>query len=315
VNADNLPTTMGAVRATSVFGYPSWRGVDTTQQIIWLCSYPKSGNTWLRAFIHNILRELGGGTGPQDINQMSEHTVWELEAENFERALRKPLIRMSPREIAKIRPEVQRHLANAKPGPFFVKTHLAVGHDFQYPTINRSATLAAIHIVRNPLDVAISFANYFNTNLDSAIEVMGTTDFKSSTNERTACEFMGSWSQNVASWIALTERPVFIIRYEDMLSNPARSFAQLLRFLRLPASAAQLNAAIANSSFAELSRQERENGFNERPGTAQKFFRDGRAGQWHDVLSRAQIQLIVRTHAPMMQRFGYLAPDCGLPIR
>ncbi|MFZ8341006.1 hypothetical protein ACO1LU_14690, partial [Staphylococcus aureus] len=56
------------------------------RHIIWITSYPKSGNTWVRAFVHNFLREMAGRTeGAQDINQMSEHTVWEFMADNFER--------------------------------------------------------------------------------------------------------------------------------------------------------------------------------------------------------------------------------------
>jgi len=63
-----------------------------------------------------------------------------------------------------------------------------------------------------------------------------------------------------------------------------------------------------------MSRQEEEHGFNERPPKAKKFFREGRSGQWREGLSDIQIKEIVRSHAPMMQRFGYLPPDCGAPI-
>ncbi len=59
-------------------------------------------------------------------------------------------------------------------------------------------------------------------------------------------------------------------------------------------------------------RQEEQKGFNERPPTAEKFFREGKAGQWRDVLSQNQINAIVSAHAPMMMRFGYLAEDCGV---
>jgi len=73
----------------------------------------------------------------------------------------------------------------------------------------------------------------------------------------------------------------------------------------------QLKAAIAKSSFAEMSRQEAENGFKERPPTAKIFFREGRAGQWRDVLMPDQIAAIISAHEPMMQRFGYLPPRAG----
>ena len=64
-------------------------------------------------------------------------------------------------------------------------------------------------------------------------------------------------------------------------------------------------------SEPDLARQENERGFREKPANAEKFFRAGRSGQWVDTLSPAQVREIVRTHAPMMQRFGYLPGDCG----
>ena len=141
---------------------------------------------------------------------------------------------------------------------------------------------------------------------------MGTEDFKSSMTERTVREFIGSWSQNVASWIGLTARPVHIMRYEDMLENPERPFSKLARFLRLSPTEEQLKAAIAKSCFTELRRQEREHGFNEKPSTAEWFFREGRAGQWRGLLSRNQIPADVQTHADAV--VGYLPPDCGRSI-
>jgi hypothetical protein len=111
--------------------------------------------------------------------------------------------------------------------------------------------------------------------------------------------------------MGLTGRPVHLMRYEDMLANPERSFAALARFLRLAPSEEQLKRAIAKSSFTELRRQEEERGFKERPEVAQQFFREGRAGQWQKALTQQQIADICSVHAPIMQRFGYLLPDCG----
>ena len=126
-----------------------------------------------------------------------------------------------------------------------------------------------------------------------------------------AYEVLGSWSEHVASWLGLNQRPVHILRYEDLIANPLRPLSMLARFLGLNPNEDQLKAAIAKSSFAEMSRQEAENGFNERPPTAKIFFREGRAGQWQDILMPGQIAEIIRSHEPMMQRFGYLPPKAG----
>jgi hypothetical protein len=286
-----------------------------TQHIIWIASYPKSGNTWVRAFIHNLLKELSGdANGVQDINRLHEHTAWEIPAAPFEKILGKPIAQANHAEIARARPEVQRQLANGRTAPFFVKTHLCFGNDFRYPTINLDATLAAICVVRNPLDVAVSYARHSGQSIDATILHMATPGLKTTGNERNVYEVIGSWSQHVASWMGMSGRPVHLMRYEDLLASPERNFALLARFLRPAPSREQLQRAIAKSSFAELSRQEKEHGFNERLSTAQQFFRQGRSGQWREVLSKQQVEEICRVHAPVMQRFGYMVLDCGLSV-
>ncbi len=60
--------------------------------ILWLASYPKSGNTWTRNFLHNLLNILEGvDEDVQDINKMNELTFWEISAEPYEKLLGKPV--------------------------------------------------------------------------------------------------------------------------------------------------------------------------------------------------------------------------------
>ncbi len=286
------------------------------QTIIWIASYPKSGNTWIRVFIHNLLREITGADAPpQDINRLHEQTWWEFGAKQFEAVLGKPFTEASHQELAEARPAAQAWMARNGFGPFLAKTHLCVGHDFGTPTINLDVTLAAVYAVRNPLDVAVSYAHHSNEPVDATIAKMAQPNFTSPNRIQHIYETMGSWSQHVASWIGIYNRPVYILRYEDMLANPARSFGGLAKFLRLRPTEEQLEAAIRKSAFSELQRQESESGFREKPPAAGRFFREGTSGQWTRALSPAQVQEIVRAHAPMMQRFGYLQADCGAELR
>src|SRR5205823_4676506 len=73
------------------------------QNIIWLASYPKSGNTWVRVFVHNLLNELSGVAEAQDINRMDTHTLWEFAARPFERVLGKSLATADQTEVAAAR--------------------------------------------------------------------------------------------------------------------------------------------------------------------------------------------------------------------
>jgi hypothetical protein len=311
------PGPTGPHPSTAHPGGPSRASAEpTTQNIIWLASYPKSGNTWVRVLLHNLLREMNEpDCEALDINRLRETIAWEVPAAPYARLLGKPVSDASDREIAEVRPRVQAKLAAGRPQPFLVKTHLCLGNDWETPTINLDATLAAVYIVRNPLDVAISYAHHSAISIDAMIAGMATSGLKTPGVGNNVYEILGSWSEHVASWVGLSKRPVHILRYEDLLANPMRPLGTLARFLGLEPDDDQLRAAIAKSSFAEMCRQEAENGFRERPPTAKVFFREGCAGQWRDVLTPAQITEIIRGHEPIMQRFGYLPPNAGARLQ
>ncbi len=285
------------------------------QKAIWVASYPKSGNTWVRVFLHNLFAELQGeGEGAQDINLLHKWTGRESLKLGFAARLGKPVEEASLAEIAAVRPLVQADLVRGRQKPVLIKTHNAVANVEGHPTINFETTLAAIYILRNPLDVAISYAHHSAQPVDRIIEFMARPESVNGMSERHVFEYMGSWSFHVASWMSVTSRPVLILRYEDLLRAPERGFGRLAAFLRLPPTAQQLRRAIEKSSFEELARQEAAHGFVERPETAEKFFRKGETGQWREALTREQIAAVVSAHAPMMQRFGYLGEDCGAEV-
>jgi len=96
------------------------------------------------------------------------------------------------------------------------------------------------------------------------------------------------------------------MRYEDMLAEPQKTFGALARHLLFKPTGGELADAIKRSSFEQLKEQEEKDGFRERPDKAERLFRDGRAGQWKEILTPAQIKRIVDAHGEQMARFGYL---------
>ncbi|MGP0104932.1 sulfotransferase domain-containing protein, partial [Rhodoblastus sp.] len=131
------------------------------QRAIWIASYPKSGNTWVRVFLHNLLRELRGDSeSAQSINALHEMTGREALKPYFDRRLGKPAQQATPQEIAAARFAVQADMTAGGGGPLFIKTHNAVANVEGFPTINFDVTLAAVYLVRNPLDVAVSYSQF-----------------------------------------------------------------------------------------------------------------------------------------------------------
>jgi hypothetical protein len=95
-----------------------------------------------------------------------------------------------------------------------------------------------------------------------------------------------------------------------MKSAPLKSFGGLTRFLGLPPDGERLQRAMRFSDFEELSGQERDVRFVEsRFDGKAKFFREGRSGQWRELLNPQQIQRLIDAHRPALVQMGYLAPD------
>jgi hypothetical protein len=273
--------------------------------ICWIASYPKSGNTWMRAFIENYLQS---PARPVSINDLFRVSTAESQAERYQRYVDQgqSLAEMSIEEICAIRPLVHADIAREAAATRFVKTHNFLGEFGGYPLHNSAVTSGAIYVVRNPLDVVISLANYFDYSLDEAIDYMA-EDLTGTPNEaRHVPQMISSWSVHVESWTGRGERSVLLLRYEDLLDQPLKWFRKVESFLGMRKDPARLKKAIRFSSFEQLQQQEASQGFVEKHENANAFFRRGRKGQWRELLGETQVARIVDRHRQQMVRFKYL---------
>lgn len=274
--------------------------------ILWLASYPKSGNTWLRAFLHNFMRN---PDQPYDINKLMEFTAGESATVLYRQFDPRPWTEYTREDVAKLRPLVHRELTKSFPDTVFAKTHNALLEDFGYPTVNMEVTAGSLYVVRNPLDVAISYAHHLAIDYDEAIKLLGTKGAMTIPSERHVHELMGSWTQHVESWTGRPNPRLHLVRYEDLLESPFKSFGGIARFLGIKTTRERLDKAIKQSSFKVLKNQEKTKGFIERPAKAEAFFRKGEAGQWRRELSPEQVKRLIGDHREQMERFGYVPAD------
>jgi hypothetical protein len=205
-----------------------------------------------------------------------------------------------------MRPQVHRRLTGLSPDTIIVKTHNALVEHEGHPMVTMDVTAGAVYVVRNPLDVAISLAHHLGIELERGMAVMNTEGAVMPGNDANVYELHGTWSENVESWTDPPNDKIYVVRYEDMLEAPLRTFTGVVKFLNIDARRQRIERAIKLSSFRVLQEQERRHGFRERPPMAKAFFREGKAGQWRKVLSEDQVAAIVDAHRAQMARFGYL---------
>jgi Sulfotransferase domain len=273
--------------------------------LIWLASYPKSGNTWVRAFLHNLMLD---AERPHEINRLGEVTAGDVEPSRYTTLAGRPAVELTTDETAALRTRVQEMMAAEAPGTRFVKTHSAVLDIAGHPTFNMAVAAGAIYIVRNPLDVAVSFSHHLAEPVERVIDFMGRDYVNTTTTPDMMVDFIGSWSQHVESWTGRPSPGLHVMRYEDMLDRPTTTFGDLVRFLGLDKSRQQIDKAIRHASFKVLRKQEERSGFLERSPLAKRFFRSGTKEQWRRELTDEQVASVVAAHREHMARFGYV-PD------
>jgi len=271
-------------------------------RIIWLASYPKSGNTWMRAYLHNLL---GDPQQAYDINRLGEFSFSDSTADHYQPYLSKPPAEWTFEEVAANRWNVQRDLGRTRAADVFVKTHNAHLALAGQPLIHMDLTAAAIYIVRNPLDICISLADHYGCGIDDSIRILADDSRGAPNTGQLVFEVHGSWSKHVHSWTWKPGPRLRVVRYEDMLNRPMAVFSQVTGFLGLKPPRDRIDRAIDAASFKSLRAQEDRTGFRERSHNAEKFFRVGKAGQWRTALSPAQIDRVVAAHKEQMARFGY----------
>lgn len=271
----------------------------TDNRIIWLASFPKSGNTWMRAFLANYFI---GGTKGLSINELRKFTLGDIRADFYDAAASGKFELNSLDEYLALRPKALRLILNARDGTHFVKTHhqSILVHD--QPLIPPEITAAAIYIMRNPFDVVPSYARHSGIDIDGAIDAM-LDPSRLSSSPRGLFEIIGRWDDHVSSWTESEGLARHIVRYEDLRDDPKTGFAKVFGFLQVRPDPKQFANALKLTRLEALKKQEQKSGFIEKPKEMSAFFHSGKVGGWRNTLSDAQITRLHTAFEPVLQKF------------
>ena len=199
-------------------------------------------------------------------------------------------------------PEALRLIAASKSGHHFVKTHCQVAKLGEFDIIPPEVTAAAVYLIRNPFDIAPSYSRHLAVDMNTTIDRM-TDRLAVQASESRILETTGRWDDHIRSWTAAHGLPMHVMRYEDMLDDAVKAYRALFGFLRVPVDKGKLDRALGLTSFASLQKQEREQGFRERPPKMKQFFTRGAAGGWREDLTPEQAARIRAEFLPMLEQW------------
>lgn len=271
--------------------------------IVWLASYPKSGNTWLRIFLANYMMNL---PEPVPINQAGKMGTGDSVAKYYNMVAGHKIDTNDADVVMKLRPKVLRGIVANNADVNLVKTHCTRSVFWGTDLIPAAYTRSAIYVLRNPLDMVLSYARHFNVTPKKAANMICDKDNSAKGDDVTIFQYLSSWAEHVKSWTSFAPYPTLVLRYEDMLSDPMTHFGKVISHLGVPVEEERLERAIRFSSFNELKKQEKEKGFIEKPKHSKEFFAKGQVGQWRDNLAPELIKKICDSQGETMKKYGYL---------
>ena len=271
--------------------------------ILWLSSYPKSGNTWARIFLTNYLFEENEDPFA-NIDKIGSYPRKEyfkfLEKKDFES--------LKNREQNYKQYIISQEKINLNGELNFLKSHsycgVLNGNNFS----NSDNTAGFIYFVRDPRSVAISLSHHMNQSLEKAVDMMlNKNQFMQPEDSDGLLEFFSSWKINYLSW-KNSKYPKLIIKYEELKKDPFGTFKKILNFIsqfkKIEIDDEKIHKIIKKCEFENLQNQEKIKGFKERKGK-DLFFRKGEIDEWKNKLPNSLNELIKKNFNSEMQELDY----------
>jgi len=277
--------------------------------IIWIASYPKSGNTYLRSFISSYYFSQKGKF-------------------NFDLLLnimQFPSIKFSKTKIHSELEASQNWIYNQNQFFYKDKINFIKTHSCLYPYKNnkfttKNETIAAIYIVRDPRNILTSMKHHYSLNYDQALERLLDENLsileKTSDNDFSNFTFISSWVKNYKSWKENTEFETLFIKYEDLKTNKLEIFKKIILFINKVSNKnntideRKFINSINSTNFTNLRNKELNEGFVEsvyskKTGKKLSFFNMGFNNRWEKLLPKEILQKINKNLNKELIELGY----------
>ena len=277
--------------------------------IVWLASYPKSGNTLLRSLLSAYFYSKDGLFNFQLLKNIPY-----FPSHNFFKNLNVNI--KDDSEVIKNYINAQKKFIQNKKRIFFLKTHSCLFRANNHSFTNLQTSLGAIYVVRDPRKVIVSYANHFQMNIDQVTEDL-TKDkgvYENNTRMKTFC---GKWSSNYLSWKNFYPQRILLLKYEDIINNKKNILKNILSFLnslienKFEINESKINNVISSTSFEKMKNLEKKQGFFEasidkKTGKSIPFFYLGNQNKSENLLDLKNKKKIENIFRKEMEELNYL---------
>lgn len=281
--------------------------------IIWLSSYPKSGNTYLRSLISAYFYSKDGIFKfdlLKNFIQFPNKFIFEKIGVNFKDQNQQSKSFLKAQQFI--------HKLGNNNAIQFVKTHSSCATTGNYKFLSFETTLGAIHIIRDPRNIVTSYSKHFKKTLEqSTFDITNelTIGLNSKTHPPT---YVGPWNFHYNSWKQLNKTNRYLlIKYEELIEDPKKIFEKVLQFifrlknLKILIDKKKFENAIASTNFTKMQKLEKKEGFfesilDEKKDDRINFFNLGKKNDWRNNLDISLINKIENSFQKEMTELNYL---------
>ena len=278
--------------------------------IIWLASYPKSGNTLLRSILSSYFYSNDGIFTFENLEKISQFPQTShlmsigVDVDN-------------EKEVFKNFINAQNFINQEKEKVKFFKTHSSLCKMYESNFTDLKNTLGTIYIVRDPRNVVTSLAHHYNLSIDQATDVMIDKNRLMDKTPKNCRVFLGSWNFNFNSWKNLKDQNKYLlIKYEDLINKKKTISLKIFKYLDLLGlksnlDMTRLNKAIKTTEFENMKKKEENETFYEavidsKTGKRKNFFNLGPKNNWRQLLDEKNKNKIEKNFEKEMLELGYL---------
>ena len=270
--------------------------------IIWIASYPKSGNTWVRSLLSAYLYT---ENGIFNFNLLKK--ILKFPSKKYLEFFTKDFSDIKKISEYWIAAQNRINLYNENES-IFLKTHSALCTLENNSFTNKANTQAVIYIVRDPRNVITSISNHFSFNIEESYNFMIDNNRmlvadKWGGKNFGIGEMLGSWSQHYKSWQNIKFAPILNIKYENLINDTKNSLITIInflqRFIEVKVDNKKILKTVESCNFENLSKMEKKQGFDEAAYSEKSskkvdFFHLGEKNNWKNLLN-SEMEKKIRT--------------------